>query len=222
MLTHFCISNLWKNIFACPRITERIVRGIRISDSRKADSHLPSYSQCAVSISNPKSRSQNESGKEKPEDVYALDFPIRKMWNTRRGFALEKSFDDVCVGWMVGWRADWYRCRRNNQGESMAQTTGIHIVIDFNAFHCWCHVPGFISSMYNDAIASISISPSLIFSSSSFLSFWQRATLCQERGYEGGGGSPERRSDCTLLRFQTHYPYHPFVHAPSEMRAWYG
>jgi len=36
---------------------------------------------------------------------------------------------------------------------------GIHIVIDFNAFHCWCHVPGFISSMYNDAIASISISP---------------------------------------------------------------
>lgn len=33
-----------------------------------------------------------------------------------------------------------------------------------------------------------------------------------------GGGSPERRSDCTLLRFQTHYPYPrcTLPRAPSE------
>lgn len=82
----------------------------------------------------------------------------------------------------------------------------LHIVIDFNAFHCWCHVPSFISSMYNTGMPRPHL-PSRAHASdtTSKNSLSVRVCVCGCVCAAGAGAGQKRRaSDCTLLRFQTH------------------
>lgn len=142
-------------------------------------------------------------------------FPLLLLLLSRARFFAWKAFGKVIIIVVAArWRVyGIYAHHGNSKGNPRRQAPTLqvgvgravagrelHIVIDFNAFHCWCHVPSFISSMYNTGMPRPHL-PSRAHASdtTSKNSLSVRVCVCA-----AGAGQKRRASDCTLLRFQTH------------------
>lgn len=69
-------------------------------------------------------------------DCHAVCVPV---WWCARAYEYREFMDPIATS--------FYRTENKNPAAHTRRQ--LRIVIDFNAFHCWCHVPSFISSMYN-------------------------------------------------------------------------
>lgn len=90
-----------------------------------------------------------------------------------RGFCAWKAFGKVIIVVAAArWRVYAHHGNIESKGNPRRQAPlsnfglgggrELHIVIDFNAFHCWCHVPSFISSMYSTGMPRLILRPVLM------------------------------------------------------------